>query len=227
MINFDDNRRVGMGMSRFGQTWWGKRWLRTLEQLGLRYPDTRLPKGRSMVRSGDVDLMHVEPGAMSTWVDQAAKSFEVTVGIPVFGDDQWEIFVRVLSAQWRNLVELSQGRLPTDVDRQLEGHGLSLFPADSELTTACICPSQSAVCVHVIAAQHAFTVWLDEDPFLLLILRGTQPDSLLERLRTAIAEQSLPPTELALEPIGDGTDFFTAGSSLAQLERVAALTPQK
>ena len=96
MNDTDENRRVGQGLSRFGNTWWSKRWLRTLDQLGLRYPDSRLPKARSMVRSGDVDLMHVEAGAVSAWVDQQAKNTRSSVAVHRFDDRQWERFVDIM-----------------------------------------------------------------------------------------------------------------------------------
>ncbi|HIW61429.1 MAG TPA: hypothetical protein H9881_03145 [Candidatus Stackebrandtia excrementipullorum] len=226
MNDTDENRRVGQGLSRFGNTWWSKRWLRTLDQLGLRYPDSRLPKARSMVRSGDVDLMHVEAGAVSAWVDQQAKSFEVTVAVHRFDDRQWERFVDIMAAQWRNLVAFSGRELPTDIDRQLDEQA-SLFPSDGELSTTCMCPDTSPVCVHVIALQHAFTVWLDEDPLLLFVLRGGEPETLMDRIRTAIAAQHVPTATLSTRPISAVSDFYAGTPDLTRLERIASLTAQK
>jgi|GEM_PF-6655947 len=224
MIDRDDNRRVGLGTGRFGQSWWGKQWLRTLEELGLRYPDGRLPKARSLVTNGHVDLLHVDSGEVSGWVDQPPKSFEAVVRVREFSDEEWQRVYDALSTQWRNLAELREDRLPSDIDRQLAHIGLSLFPTRADLTTSCPCRDRTGVCVHIIALQHAFTVWFDDDPFLLPLLRGGDRDSLLSALRNRTADQVVPDPTPVTRPPAAVEGFYGAGAGLYELERLAGYT---
>jgi len=170
-------------VSGYGRTWWGKRWLRTVEQLGITYPDSRMSKARTLARAGAVDLLTIDPGELSAWVDQPRRSFGVSVRLPVFDTAQWNAVDRTLAEQLRNLADLLDDRLPTTIDKQLSMIGLSLFPADGELDTYCPCKDSSAACVHVIAVQHAFAARFDDDPFLLPLLRGRDHDAFLAGLR--------------------------------------------
>ncbi|GAA4899647.1 hypothetical protein LX16_0724 [Stackebrandtia albiflava] len=215
-------RHVGRGVAKFGRSWWGKSWLRTLEQLGLRYPDSRLPKARSLVTAGDVDMLHVAPGELSAWVDQPPRTFGVTVRLPVFTASRWDDVTEALGRQWRNLAELREDRLPSDVDRQLAATvGATLFPAPGELTAECPCRDRGRICLHVIAVQHGFAVCFDDDPFLLVNLRGGDRDTLLEGVRRHIAAATPPEAEPGFGPLPDSSpeEFYRAGDGLAALEQ--------
>lgn len=210
-------------MNRFGVTWWGKRWLRTLEQLGLSYPDNRMSRGRTLVSREAVDLMNIETGELSAWVDQPRKSFGVTVRIEPYTDQQWRVFDTVIASRLGNLADLLDDRLPTGVDRQLEPHGLSLFPADDEIDTTCPCSDRTKVCVHVIAVQHAFAVIFDDDPYLLPLLRGRDRETLLTEVRAAGPDRDRLP-ELTVHPgipvTGlSAADFYQARGSIDVIVR--------
>lgn len=210
-------------MNRFGATWWGKRWLRTLEQLGLSYPDHRMARGRTLVNKEAVDLMNIETGELSAWVDEPRKSFGVTVTVTPYTTEQWRIFDAVIAERLGNLADLLDDRLPAGVDRQLEPHGLSLFPADAEIDTACPCSDRSKVCVHVIALQHAFAVIFDDDPYLLPLLRGRDRETLLAEVRSAGPDRHRLP-ELTVHPGVDIAslsvdDFYEARGSIDVIVR--------
>lgn len=210
-------------MSRFGVTWWGKRWLRTLEQLGLSYPDSRMATGRGLAGKDAVDLMNVDTGELSAWVDQPRKSFGVTVRVTPYSDDDWRVFDTVVAQRLGNLADLLDDRLPTGIDRQLEPHGLSLFPSQTEIDTTCPCRDKTKVCVHVIALQHAFAVIFDDDPYLLPLLRGRDRDTLLSGVRAAGPDrQSLPELTVGVGvPVAElsVTDFYAARGSIDAIIR--------
>lgn len=209
-------------MNGFGRTWWGKRWLRTLEQLGLTYPDHRMSKARSLVHKEAVDLLTVDPGQLSAWVDEPRKSFGVSVWVPTFSTQQWQAFDAVCAARLGNLAALLDDQLPSGIDKQLQAHGLTLFPADGEIDAECPCRDRSRTCVHVIAAQHAFAAWFDDDPFLLPLLRGRRRQEVLDGARTA--------REPLATPAGDDrillSDLPTEGFYSARGSLDAALHPR-
>ncbi|MGH8794903.1 MAG: hypothetical protein ACRDXX_19960 [Stackebrandtia sp.] len=203
-------------MSSFGSTWWGKRWLRTLEQLGLTYPDNRISRARTLVNKEAVDLVTAEPGELSAWVDEPRKSFGVVVRLPVYSEHDWEVFDECVAARLGNFAELLDDRLPTAIDRQLEPFGLSLFPAEGELKVECPCKDRREVCVHVIAVQHAFADLLDDDPFLLCVLRGRDRLALLDGLRSARKPAAAAPALDEAVPIATipAESFYAAKGSL-------------
>lgn len=210
-------------MSRFGVTWWGKRWLRTLEQLGLTYPDSRMATGRTLASKDAVDLMNVETGELSAWVDVPRKSFGVVVSVEPFTEEQWRTFDAIVASRLGNLADLLDDRLPTGIDRQLEPHGLTLFPGDGEIDTSCPCRDKTKVCVHVIALQHAFAVNFDDDPYLLGVLRGRDRETMLTALRSAgPGHEDLPPVSVdGAVPIASLSvaDFYTGRGSFDALLR--------
>jgi uncharacterized Zn finger protein len=205
----------------YGRTDWGKRWLRTLEQLGLTYPDSRMARGRGLVGKEAVDLLHAEPGEISAWVDAPRKSFGVSITLPIFDAARWRRFDEVTASRLGNLADLMDDRLPTGIDRQLEPFGLSLFPSDGELSTSCPCKDRTPVCVHVIAVTHAFTVWFDDDPFLLPLMRGRERSDLIDALRASVPaidlgaplDETMPVAELAT------ADFYASTTNLEALAR--------
>jgi uncharacterized Zn finger protein len=205
----------------FGRTWWGKRWLRTLEQLGLSYPNSRLAKARSLVGNDAVDLLHIEPGELSAWVDQPRRSFGVTISLPTFTDQQWRDNDRATAARLGNLAALHDDRLPPSIDNQLSQVEVRLFPGDGELTAACPCTDRRPPCVHVIAVQHAFTVRFDDDPYLLPLLRGRNRADYLAGVRAArpsLRSCAVNPGGLAIDSL-PVQDFFTATTRPAWLDR--------
>ncbi|MEV0649518.1 hypothetical protein AB0I28_30105 [Phytomonospora sp. NPDC050363] len=174
------------------RTWWAKRWPRTLEPLGLSYPDNRIVRARTLLRGGALDDLIVEPGELTAWVDLPGRTFGVTVRVAVLDEPQWTLAEQALAGRVSCLADLLDDRLPEDVDRLLDPVGLALFPRDGELTTECPCPSKSPVCVHVIAVQHGFAARFDDDPFLLPLLRGRERRALLAGVRSAMSASEFP-----------------------------------
>lgn len=174
------------------RTWWAKRWPRTLEPLGLVYPDNRIVRGRRLAR--DVDDMIVSPGEITAWVDQPRRTFGVTITVTAFTDAQWANAFGAMAARPHSLADLIDDRLPENVDRALAEVGPSLFPEDGELSAECPCSDRSAACAHVIAVHHAFAERFEDDPFLLPLLRGLERRPLLDGVRSAMTATAPPPS---------------------------------
>ncbi|KAA5831789.1 SWIM zinc finger family protein [Saccharopolyspora hirsuta] len=191
----------------FGATWWGRRWRRALESLGATYPNTRLPQGRSLARSGAVRDVVVAPGSVSAQVHARGKALDVVLVLPVFTDAEWRTAVAALAGQLRHAAALLRGELPEDVDDTLREVDLSLFPKAGELSSTCTCTSRADPCAHAAAVHYVLAPMLDADPFLLTRLRGRDRDPLLAELRATRSAPRLDPTAL-----------FTARGDLAAIE---------
>ena len=171
--------------TRFGLTWWGRRWIGSLETLGAAYAN-RLPRGRTYARRGAVRRLEVAPGEVTARVDGSrAVPYRVTLRLPAFSDAQWDEIVAALAGQLRHAAALLDGRMPDDIDDTLAGCGLSLFPKAGDLATTCSCPDHANPCKHVAAVHYVLAQAFDDDPFLLPTLRGRDQHALLAALRAA------------------------------------------
>jgi uncharacterized Zn finger protein len=171
--------------TRFGLTWWGRRWIGSLEKLGAAYAN-RLPRGRTYARRGAVRRLEVGPGEVTARVDGSrAVPYRVTLRLPTFTEAEWDAVVAALAEQLRHAAALLDGRMPEDIDDTLAGCGLSLFPHAGDLATNCSCPDHANPCKHVAAVHYVLAQTFDDDPFLLPALRGRDRAALLAALRTA------------------------------------------
>ncbi|HZA00181.1 MAG TPA: hypothetical protein VE575_15580, partial [Acidimicrobiales bacterium] len=85
--------------TRFGLTWWGRRWISSLEALGAAYAN-RLPRGRTYARRGAVRRLEVAPGSVTARVDgRRPLPYRVMLRLPVFTDEQWDAVVAALADQ--------------------------------------------------------------------------------------------------------------------------------
>lgn len=168
---------------RFGLTWWGQRWIAALEHLGATW-ENRLPRGRTYARKGTVHDLVLDAGRVTAHVDGSRPSpYRVTIGLSIFDDRTWDAVVDALAGQLRHAAALLDGRMPEDVDDTLADVGVSLFPSATDLQTACSCPDWANPCKHVAAVHYVLATRFDDDPFLLMELRGRSRDDLLAALR--------------------------------------------
>ncbi|HSJ45236.1 MAG TPA: SWIM zinc finger family protein [Euzebyales bacterium] len=170
-------------VTRFGLTWWGKRWIGALEALGAVYAN-RLPRGRTYARQDRVAKLTVRPGRVTAQVQgRRVRPYRVTLTLPTFDDATWDSVLRALAGEVRHTADLLDGRMPDDIDDVLQACGVSLFPRARELSTSCSCPDTANPCKHVAAVHYTLAQTFDDDPFLLPGLRGRGRDELLAGLR--------------------------------------------
>lgn len=172
---------------RFGATWWGRRWIATLEALGVVYQN-RLPRGRAYARRGAVGDLEVAAGRVTARVaGTRARPYRVIIELPAFEDATWQAVTAALAGQVGHAAALLEGRMPDGVEGVLREAGIFLFPGPGELATSCSCPDWANPCKHVAAVHYVLADQLDADPFLLMALRGRDRQRLLAGIRAARA----------------------------------------
>jgi uncharacterized Zn finger protein len=173
--------------------------MESLEALGL---ESRLARGRSYARSGQVLSLNLEPGQIQAQVQGSARNpYEGRIQLTSLSEAQWKRFFAVLGDEPGVLARLLAGELPPETESVLEGARVSLFPTGArELKMACSCPDYEVPCKHLAAVCCLVAEELDRDPFGLLLLRGKGRDEILTALLGA-APVAPPPTEpLSLDP---------------------------
>jgi uncharacterized Zn finger protein len=215
-----------------GESWWSKRFLDALKEVA---DTSRLGRGRSYARTGQVMELRVHPGRVTARVQGSrAEPYAVRLDLEPFTDAQWEHAERELAAQALYLAALLAGEMPRDVEQAFAAAGLSLFPAaPGELRSDCSCPDWANPCKHTAATYYILAEAFDEDPFLVLAWRGRPRERLLERLRELRgASPGVEEADRGAEPAPEPAPatprtggFWRAGPELASL-RFAPRAPE-
>jgi uncharacterized Zn finger protein len=80
------------------------------------------------------------------------------------------------------MAALLAGDLPFTLVEHAEEAGVELLPYGGELQTGCSCVPWADPCGHALAVLYQVAWLLDDDPLVLLQLRGLDRDELLARL---------------------------------------------
>lgn len=188
----------------FGQSWWAKRWIATLESFNI---GGRLQRGRSYARSGQVLDIAIEPGVVTAKVQGSqAKPYRVRITVKTLAQGDTATLGAALASQVLFAAKLLAGEMPQDIEQVFKAAKLSLFPdKKSDLQTDCSCPDWSNPCKHVAAVYYLIGEEFDRDPFLLFKLRGIDREQLMALLDTSAQpadevadeaedDEALPPT---------------------------------
>jgi len=157
-------------------TFWGKAWCTNLE----RYSDyeSRLPRGRSYVRSGAVVDLQIEPGKIAALV-RGSSLYTVTITIQPVAPALWKTIVSDCTGKIDSVIELLRGKLSSAVMEVITRQETGLFPAPKQIGLRCSCPDSATMCKHVAAALYGVGARLDSAPELLFGLRGVDPAGLV------------------------------------------------
>ncbi|MEV4465815.1 SWIM zinc finger family protein [Micromonospora echinofusca] len=178
----DGGLRARSTRGAIGRSWWSRRFLEVLESFAL---GTRLTRGRSYARAGQVIRLDVAPGTVHAEVQGSrAQPYEVSIALPVFPEALWARVEAELAAQAFFSARLLAGDLPPELEELFAGAGAPLFPAGvAELRQRCSCPDFAVPCKHLAATFYLLAEAFDTDPFRLLHWRGRSRTQLLDRLR--------------------------------------------
>ncbi|MFC7546171.1 SWIM zinc finger family protein [Plantactinospora sp. GCM10030261] len=228
--DFGPRRRVDGGLrarstrGTIGSSWWARRFVEVLESFAL---GTRLTRGRSYARSGQVLALTIEPGVVTASVQGSRpKPYAVRIGLAAFGEPVWARVEKLLAAQALYNARMLAGDLPPELEEVFAGAGAALFPASvDELAMRCSCPDFAVPCKHLAATFYLLAEALDADPFQLLRWRGRSREQLLSRLRAAApgatATATGSATRSAAGSVAPGVRPGTAPGPAGPPERVA------
>lgn len=165
--------------------WWARAWLRSCEELARDTGDLR--DGEALARSGRFGAVVVIAAMASAVLDPRADAAVMAqVKVEVLGDDEWEVVVRALAERSGHAAALESGQLPDDlVDATVEA-GVELLPGAADIETACDCEAWTQPCTHALALAVLLGWAMDDDPWLLLLLRGRTREALLDAVADRI-----------------------------------------
>jgi uncharacterized Zn finger protein len=197
-----------------GETWWSKRWVSVLESFGM---GTRLTRGRSYARQGQVVSVNVEPGVVKAKVQGSMPNpYNVKIQLEPLSDRDWDDVTDAMASQALFAAKLLAGEMPANIEEAFSTVKLSLFPTRlNDLKTSCSCPDWANPCKHIAAVYYILAERFDEDPFLIFKLRGRTKEEIIEILREKRAE-TLP--EESASDVTTGNEDGAAGETPVHLE---------
>ncbi|MEV0216685.1 SWIM zinc finger family protein [Micromonospora sp. NPDC050695] len=213
----DGGLRARSARGAIGRSWWSRRFLEVLESFAL---GTRLTRGRSYARAGQVLRLDIAPGRVSAEVQGSRpRPYEVSIALSPFPAALWTRIEEELAGQAFFSARLLAGDLPDELEELFVAAGAPLFPAGvDELTQRCNCPDFAVPCKHLAATFYLLAEAFDADPFELLHWRGRSRAQLLDALRARRAEATgtpAPPGPSTLDIEPSLVDTTPAGTARA------------
>ena len=202
----------------FAQTWWGQAWLKALEDTAL--DSKQLKAGRRLARAGAVGAVTVRPGRITAVVQSRDRTaHRADVLLEGLGDEEWDRFLDMAVERAGHVAALLDRDMPPHLVEDAAATGIELLPGMGDLEPECDCGAWDH-CGHTAALCYQVARLLDQDPFVLLLMRGRGERALLDDLQ---ARSATPAGERA-EPEGvDAAEAYAAGDILPPLPALLEL----
>ncbi|WP_282084148.1 SWF or SNF family helicase [Streptomyces tendae] len=197
----------------FAQTWWGRAWLKALEDAAM--DAAQVKAGRRLARAGAVGAVSVRPGRITAVVhDRDRTAHRADVLLERLSDAQWDRFVDMAIERSGHVAALLDRDMPPHLVEDAAAAGIDLLPGMGDLEPECDCGAWDH-CGHTAALCYQVARLLDQDPFVLLLMRGRAEGAVLEALQT---HGSAPAQEVAARQEGvDAAEAYAAGQVLPPL----------
>jgi uncharacterized Zn finger protein len=178
-----------------GRNWWSRAWVGALEDTSL--DAAQLRRGRRLAGAGVVGPLTLSPGRIGAQVDDGGEARVVAVHLPELDDAAWARFHAQVAAEAGHLAALGAGEMPRTLVTAADAAGVELLPGIGDLTADCDCPEWGDPCPHAAAVCYQVAWLLDEEPTLLLLLRGRDRTELLGTPPAPDAQDAPDPDRLA------------------------------
>ncbi|MER7519245.1 SWF or SNF family helicase [Streptomyces sp. NPDC126499] len=172
----------------FARTWWGRAWLKALEDTAL--DGQQLKAGRRHARAGAVGAVSVRPGRITAVVqDRDGTAYRSDVLCQELSEEEWDRLVELAVDSAGHIAALLDREMPPHLVEDAAAAGLELLPGIGDLEPECGCEAWDH-CPHTAALCYQVARLLDEDPFVLLLLRGRGERALVEALQERSASRA-------------------------------------
>ncbi|WP_240802873.1 SWF or SNF family helicase [Streptomyces sp. A1499] len=210
----------------FAQSWWGQAWLKALEETAL--DNTQLKTGRKLARAGAVGAVSVRPGRITAVVkDPDGTPHRSDVLLQELSPEEWDRFADVAIERAGHIAALLDRDMPPHLVEDSAAAGIELLPGIGDLEPECDCEAWDH-CGHTSALCYQMARLLDQDPFVLLLMRGRGERALLDELQVrSVARTDAPqpgeaPQDAALEGVS-AAEAYAEGAILPPLPALPEL----
>ena len=155
---------------------WGQAWQRHLE--GLADYETRLPRGRSYLRQGNIYNLEIATGRVTAEV-AGEHLYEVSIHFTPLTSEKWESIKQACAGQIGSMLDLLGGKIGEGIMRVISDTDHALFPRSKDIRFTCTCPDWADLCKHSAAVLYAIGLEFDREPELFFTLRGVDHHELV------------------------------------------------
>ncbi|MFD4241946.1 hypothetical protein ACFWP3_10150 [Streptomyces sp. NPDC058525] len=186
-----------------GKSWWGGQFGQAVEDL---WPEEDpLKRGRTLARSGRIGPLTVSPGRIAAQVHGAEDGpYAAELTLRVFEDEEWDALWEKTADRPAEAEALLAGELPPDLLEAAEDARLGLLPGYGDLEPDCDCDDPDHPCAHAVALAYQFSWLLDEEPGLLLFVRGREAEEAAQELGSVLMLRAMMSMDESEDPEDDG-----------------------
>ncbi|MFF3055016.1 SWF or SNF family helicase [Streptomyces sp. NPDC057909] len=172
----------------FAETWWGRAWLKALEDTAL--DGEQVKKGRRFAREGRVGAVSVRPGRITAVVqDPDSTPYRSDVLLQQLSEEEWDRFLDMAVDRAGHIAALLDREMPPHLVEDAAAAGVDLLPGIGDLDPECTCEAWDH-CPHSAALCYQVARLLDQDPFVLLLMRGRGERRVLDDLQARITARA-------------------------------------
>ncbi|MGW3007739.1 SWIM zinc finger family protein [Streptomyces sp. NPDC001219] len=172
----------------FARSWWGQAWLKALEDTAL--DGAQLKLGRRHARAGAVGAVTVRPGRITAVVQDGDRTrHRSDVLLQELSAAEWDRFLDMVADRAGHIAALLDRDMPPALVEDAAAAGIELLPGIGDLEPECSCGAWDH-CAHSAALCYQLARLLDQDPFVLLLVRGRAERELLEELPARSASRA-------------------------------------
>jgi uncharacterized Zn finger protein len=162
----------------------------------------QLKKGRRFANSGQVGTITVSAGRIAATVHAPEDTYEAVVVVDRLSADQWTRFLDQVGSRAGHIAALLDGEMPHDLIEAAADAAVPLLPGIGDLDPSCTCDAWELPCQHAAALCYQVGWLLDEDPFVLLLMRGRSRENLLDDLQQRATTTGASATAQSTAPDG-------------------------
>lgn len=161
--------------------WWAKKWIDVVESC---VDSLYLTKGRMYAKRGKVLSIKIESGLVTAFVQGTrATPYQIRLGFKTLSDSEKEIIVDKMREHAYFAAHLLVQKMPEEMEQVFSDAGAPFFPTKAAIRRyKCTCNIEATPCKHIVAVLLLLAEVIDDNPFVLLKLRGFNREELINRL---------------------------------------------
>lgn len=158
-------------MAKYGNTWWGQQWLKSLSHIDY---SNRLPRGRAYATRGAVIDLKINANIIQAKVQGTRRTpYKINIRVPLFTKQQRDVLLNEVKSNPMILSELLNRNLPSELMDIANERHIPVFPNSwKDFGMECSCPDWAVPCKHLASVIYIIANEIDRNPFLVFKLHG-------------------------------------------------------
>ncbi|OQA55080.1 MAG: hypothetical protein BWY45_02358 [Euryarchaeota archaeon ADurb.Bin294] len=195
-----------------GKSWYARDFVRAMEAVAEK---KRLARGLNCARNHEASRLVFKPGWIKIGISCSGYTIrDVDFSVTQFRQPEWDTLIKTIASDASLSGALVSGEFSEHFVDELRRVGIDLLPSIAQgFHYYCNCGDHHDPCIHKIAARYFVAEALDDDPWLLLYIRGKSRDDVLNAVRQVKSVQTENVSRSAGIPV---SGFFPSGIKLPE-----------